>query len=175
MSWIACTSIFRFLMDLECRIEKSILISDVCDIVYNHAVRHFGVFIKYVINQRYQENNYRRILWVSYLNFVSVKMHVITLRWNVLNTINNFLRKLFKSYIWNSVVYYLNVQTESHRLSQGKLASGEGSNKWLIKDFDKERPQKSGYLEPTSKTDLIEVEQPPQMLSDLLGPLRSVG
>uniref|UniRef100_A0A8D3CYA7 Neuronal guanine nucleotide exchange factor n=1 Tax=Scophthalmus maximus TaxID=52904 RepID=A0A8D3CYA7_SCOMX len=52
----------RFLMDLEHRIEKSILISDVCDIVYNHAVEHFSVFIKYVINQVYQEKNYRRIL-----------------------------------------------------------------------------------------------------------------
>ncbi|XP_051934860.1 ephexin-1 [Hippocampus zosterae] len=51
----------RFLMDLEHRIEKSILISDVCDIVYNHAVEHFSVFIKYVINQVYQEKNYRRI------------------------------------------------------------------------------------------------------------------
>ncbi|XP_054460199.1 ephexin-1 [Anoplopoma fimbria] len=52
----------RFLMDLEHRIEKSILISDVCDIVYHHAVEHFNVFIKYVINQVYQEKNYRRIL-----------------------------------------------------------------------------------------------------------------
>ncbi|XP_029302221.1 ephexin-1 isoform X2 [Cottoperca gobio] len=52
----------RFLMDLEHRMEKSILISDVCDIVYNHALEHFSVFIKYVINQVYQEKNYRRIL-----------------------------------------------------------------------------------------------------------------
>uniref|UniRef100_A0A7N6A6G1 Neuronal guanine nucleotide exchange factor n=1 Tax=Anabas testudineus TaxID=64144 RepID=A0A7N6A6G1_ANATE len=52
----------RFLMDLEHRIEKSILISDVCDIVYHHAVEHFSVFIKYVINQVYQEKTYRRIL-----------------------------------------------------------------------------------------------------------------
>ncbi|XP_022076600.1 ephexin-1 [Acanthochromis polyacanthus] len=52
----------RFLMDLEHRIEESILISDVCDIVYYHAVEHFSVFIKYVINQVYQEKNYRRIL-----------------------------------------------------------------------------------------------------------------
>uniref|UniRef100_A0A8C4DCF3 Neuronal guanine nucleotide exchange factor n=1 Tax=Dicentrarchus labrax TaxID=13489 RepID=A0A8C4DCF3_DICLA len=50
----------RFLMDLEHRIEKSILISDVCDIVYHHAVEHFSVFIKYVINQVYQEKNYRQ-------------------------------------------------------------------------------------------------------------------
>ncbi|XP_067221424.1 ephexin-1 [Chanodichthys erythropterus] len=52
----------RFLMDLEHRIEESILISDVCDIVYFHAVNHFQVFISYVINQAYQEKNYRRIL-----------------------------------------------------------------------------------------------------------------
>lgn len=52
----------RFLMDLEHRIEESIFISDVCDIVHYHAVEHFSVFIKYVINQVYQEKNYRRIL-----------------------------------------------------------------------------------------------------------------
>uniref|UniRef100_A0A674MHZ0 Neuronal guanine nucleotide exchange factor n=2 Tax=Takifugu rubripes TaxID=31033 RepID=A0A674MHZ0_TAKRU len=52
----------RFLMDLEHRMEESILISDVCDIVYNHAVEHFSVFILYVTNQVYQEKNYRRIL-----------------------------------------------------------------------------------------------------------------
>ncbi|KAM6933560.1 ephexin-1 [Xenentodon cancila] len=52
----------RFLMDLEHRMEESVLISDVCDIVYEHAVKYFSVFIKYVINQAYQEKNYRRIL-----------------------------------------------------------------------------------------------------------------
>lgn len=57
-------------MDLEHRIEKSILISDVCDIVYYHAVEHFNVFIKYVINQVYQEKNYRRILWVPILEIL---------------------------------------------------------------------------------------------------------
>ncbi|XP_048836183.1 ephexin-1 [Brienomyrus brachyistius] len=52
----------RFLMDLENRVEQSIQISDVCDIVYEHAVQHFHVFINYVINQGYQEKHYRRIL-----------------------------------------------------------------------------------------------------------------
>uniref|UniRef100_UPI003AAD4AB0 ephexin-1 n=1 Tax=Centroberyx gerrardi TaxID=166262 RepID=UPI003AAD4AB0 len=52
----------RFLMDLENRIEQSIQISDVCDIVHHHAVEHFHVFTTYVINQVYQEKNYRRIL-----------------------------------------------------------------------------------------------------------------
>ncbi|KAF7641912.1 hypothetical protein LDENG_00268480 [Lucifuga dentata] len=55
----------RFLMDLENRIEQSILISDVCDIVHYHAVEHFHVFTTYVINQVYQEKNYRRILEVN--------------------------------------------------------------------------------------------------------------
>ncbi|XP_023817377.1 ephexin-1 isoform X2 [Oryzias latipes] len=52
----------RFLMDLEHRIEEAILISDVCDIVFHHAEKHFKVFITYVINQVYQEKTYRRIL-----------------------------------------------------------------------------------------------------------------
>ncbi|XP_029629519.1 ephexin-1 [Salmo trutta] len=52
----------RFLMDLENRIEQSLQISEVCDIVHHHAVKHFHVFITYVINQVYQEKNYRRIL-----------------------------------------------------------------------------------------------------------------
>uniref|UniRef100_A0AAY4D9L2 Neuronal guanine nucleotide exchange factor n=1 Tax=Denticeps clupeoides TaxID=299321 RepID=A0AAY4D9L2_9TELE len=52
----------RFLMDLEHRIEESILISDVCDIVHHHAANYFSVFITYVINQGYQEKSYRRIL-----------------------------------------------------------------------------------------------------------------
>eukprot|EP00063_Salmo_salar_P095793 XP_014070628.1 PREDICTED: ephexin-1-like isoform X1 [Salmo salar] len=52
----------RFLMDLENRIEQSLQISEVCDIVHHHAVHHFHVFITYVINQVYQEKNYRRIL-----------------------------------------------------------------------------------------------------------------
>uniref|UniRef100_A0A8C7JP99 Neuronal guanine nucleotide exchange factor n=1 Tax=Oncorhynchus kisutch TaxID=8019 RepID=A0A8C7JP99_ONCKI len=52
----------RFLMDLENRIEQSLQISEVCDIVHHHAVKHFHVFITYVINQVYQQKNYRRIL-----------------------------------------------------------------------------------------------------------------
>lgn len=51
-------------MDLENRIEQSIQISEVCDIVHHHALEHFHVFTTYVINQVYQEKNYRRILWV---------------------------------------------------------------------------------------------------------------
>ncbi|XP_048120926.1 ephexin-1 isoform X3 [Alosa alosa] len=52
----------KFLMDLEHRLEESLLISDVCDIVHQHAQTHFNVFITYVINQGYQEKHYRRIM-----------------------------------------------------------------------------------------------------------------
>ncbi|XP_056467190.1 ephexin-1-like isoform X2 [Gadus chalcogrammus] len=51
-----------FLIDLENRIEQSILISDVCDIVHQHATEQFHVFNTYVVNQVYQEKTYRRIL-----------------------------------------------------------------------------------------------------------------
>ncbi|XP_067851574.1 ephexin-1 [Heptranchias perlo] len=50
----------RFFRDLEQRIEEDIVISDVCDIVHEHTVSHFNVYIPYVTNQSYQEVAYRR-------------------------------------------------------------------------------------------------------------------
>uniref|UniRef100_UPI00398F5D90 ephexin-1 n=1 Tax=Pristiophorus japonicus TaxID=55135 RepID=UPI00398F5D90 len=50
----------RFFRDLEHRIEEDIVISDVCDIVHEHTVRHFNVYIPYVTNQSYQETAYQR-------------------------------------------------------------------------------------------------------------------
>ncbi|XP_063771799.1 ephexin-1 isoform X2 [Pseudophryne corroboree] len=52
----------RFLLDLEQRFEENLVISDVCDIVYQHAVNHFGVYVTYVCNQTYQERAYRKLL-----------------------------------------------------------------------------------------------------------------
>ncbi|XP_029472573.1 ephexin-1 isoform X2 [Rhinatrema bivittatum] len=52
----------RFLLDLEQRMEENIVISDVCDIIYQHAANHFGVYITYVCNQTYQERTYRKLL-----------------------------------------------------------------------------------------------------------------
>ncbi|XP_078064668.1 ephexin-1-like isoform X3 [Mustelus asterias] len=52
----------RFFRDLEHRIEEDIVISDVCDIVYEHTVNHFNVYIPYVTNQSYQEAAYRRAM-----------------------------------------------------------------------------------------------------------------
>ncbi|KAG8445415.1 hypothetical protein GDO86_010264 [Hymenochirus boettgeri] len=52
----------RFLLDLEQRFEENIVISDVCDIVYEHAANHFAVYVTYVCNQTYQERAYRNLL-----------------------------------------------------------------------------------------------------------------
>ncbi|XP_070609150.1 ephexin-1 isoform X2 [Erythrolamprus reginae] len=52
----------RFLLDLEKRVEENIVISDVCDIVHQHAVSHFSVYVTYVSNQTYQERAYKQIL-----------------------------------------------------------------------------------------------------------------
>ncbi|XP_056675954.1 ephexin-1 isoform X1 [Monodelphis domestica] len=52
----------RFLLELEHRMEENIVISDVCDIVYQHAANHFSVYITYVSNQTYQERAYKQLL-----------------------------------------------------------------------------------------------------------------
>ncbi|XP_075057844.1 ephexin-1 isoform X2 [Mixophyes fleayi] len=52
----------RFLLDLEQRFEENLVISDVCDIVYQHAANHFAVYVTYVCNQTYQERSYRKLL-----------------------------------------------------------------------------------------------------------------
>ncbi|KAJ6669162.1 hypothetical protein lerEdw1_007971 [Lerista edwardsae] len=52
----------RFLLDLEKRVEENIVISDVCDIVYQHTINHFSVYVTYVSNQTYQERAYKQVL-----------------------------------------------------------------------------------------------------------------
>ncbi|KAJ8254797.1 hypothetical protein GJAV_G00197450 [Gymnothorax javanicus] len=52
----------RFLNDLEERIEKSVLIPDVCDIIYYHAQHNFPAYIDYVRNQIYQEKTYTDLM-----------------------------------------------------------------------------------------------------------------
>ncbi|XP_041444914.1 rho guanine nucleotide exchange factor 15 isoform X2 [Xenopus laevis] len=52
----------RFLMDLEDRVEENIIITDVCDIIYQHALHHFPVYIDYVRNQVFQEKTYSELL-----------------------------------------------------------------------------------------------------------------
>ncbi|KAM8973832.1 rho guanine nucleotide exchange factor 15-like isoform 2-T2 [Pelodytes ibericus] len=52
----------RFLVDLEGRVDESILITDVCDIIHHHALNHFVVYIDYVRNQLYQEKTYSELM-----------------------------------------------------------------------------------------------------------------
>uniref|UniRef100_A0A8C1WYF3 Rho guanine nucleotide exchange factor (GEF) 15 n=1 Tax=Cyprinus carpio TaxID=7962 RepID=A0A8C1WYF3_CYPCA len=52
----------KFIGDLLKRVDESVVISDVCDIIYEHSENHFSVFIDYVRNQQYQEKTYSRLM-----------------------------------------------------------------------------------------------------------------
>ncbi|XP_063157572.1 rho guanine nucleotide exchange factor 15 isoform X1 [Candoia aspera] len=52
----------RFLRDLERRLAESLQISDVCDIVEDHAQQSFSVYVDYVRNQLYQEKTYSSLM-----------------------------------------------------------------------------------------------------------------
>ncbi|XP_016142067.1 rho guanine nucleotide exchange factor 15 [Sinocyclocheilus grahami] len=52
----------RFIRDLLKRVDESVVIADVCDIIYEHSENHFSVFIDYVRNQQYQEKTYSRLM-----------------------------------------------------------------------------------------------------------------
>ncbi|XP_043096211.1 rho guanine nucleotide exchange factor 15 [Puntigrus tetrazona] len=51
-----------FIGDLLKRVDESVVISDVCDIIYEHSENHFSIFIDYVRNQQYQEKTYSRLM-----------------------------------------------------------------------------------------------------------------
>ncbi|XP_077117684.1 uncharacterized protein LOC143774196 isoform X1 [Ranitomeya variabilis] len=52
----------NFLVDLESRVDEDVVISDVCDVIHQHAVHHFSVYIDYVRNQVYQEKTYSELM-----------------------------------------------------------------------------------------------------------------
>ncbi|XP_016387831.1 rho guanine nucleotide exchange factor 15-like isoform X1 [Sinocyclocheilus rhinocerous] len=52
----------RFLKDLEERVDESVIISDICDIIHYHAQHHFPAYIDYVRNQIYQEKTYSNLM-----------------------------------------------------------------------------------------------------------------
>lgn len=54
--------VLRFIGDLLKRVDESVVISDVCDVIYEHSENHFSVFIDYVRNQQYQEKTYSRLM-----------------------------------------------------------------------------------------------------------------
>ncbi|KAG8535399.1 hypothetical protein GDO81_028634 [Engystomops pustulosus] len=49
-------------MELEERVDEDVVISDVCDIILQHATHHFSVYIDYVRNQVYQEKTYSQLM-----------------------------------------------------------------------------------------------------------------
>ncbi|XP_051975303.1 rho guanine nucleotide exchange factor 15 [Xyrauchen texanus] len=52
----------RFIGDLLKRVDESVVISDVCDIIYEHSEKYFHIFTDYVRNQQYQEKTYSRLM-----------------------------------------------------------------------------------------------------------------
>lgn len=52
----------RFIRDLLKRVDESVVISDVSDIIYEHSENHFSVYIDYVRNQQYQEKTYSKLM-----------------------------------------------------------------------------------------------------------------
>ncbi|XP_048883663.1 rho guanine nucleotide exchange factor 15 [Brienomyrus brachyistius] len=52
----------RFLKDLEDRMNESLVISDICDIIHYHAQHNFPAYIDYVRNQIYQEKTYSTLM-----------------------------------------------------------------------------------------------------------------
>ncbi|XP_006738277.1 rho guanine nucleotide exchange factor 15 [Leptonychotes weddellii] len=52
----------RFLGALLSRVRSSPHISDLCDVVHDHAVGPFSVYVDYVRNQQYQEETYSRLM-----------------------------------------------------------------------------------------------------------------
>lgn len=52
----------RFLGTLLSRVRSSPHISDLCDVVHEHAVGPFSVYVDYVRNQQYQEETYSRLM-----------------------------------------------------------------------------------------------------------------
>ncbi|KAL1264358.1 hypothetical protein QQF64_004713 [Cirrhinus molitorella] len=61
----------RFLKDLEERLEDSVIISDICDIIHYHAQHHFPAYIDYVRNQIYQEKTYSNLMQTN-TNFAAI-------------------------------------------------------------------------------------------------------
>lgn len=52
------------LADLEQRWQENVFIREICDILLEHASKHFEVYIKYCTNQLYQERMLRDLKYV---------------------------------------------------------------------------------------------------------------
>lgn len=52
----------RFLKDLENRLDESLLLTDICDIINYHAQHNFPAYIDYIRNQIYQEKTFSSLM-----------------------------------------------------------------------------------------------------------------
>ncbi|XP_030043400.1 rho guanine nucleotide exchange factor 15 isoform X2 [Microcaecilia unicolor] len=52
----------KFLKDLEERVDESLEISDICDLIHHHAQHNFQAYKDYVRNQVYQEKTYSTLM-----------------------------------------------------------------------------------------------------------------
>ncbi|XP_036428258.1 ephexin-1 isoform X2 [Colossoma macropomum] len=52
----------KFLKDLEDRLDESLLITDICDIISYHTQHNFPAYIDYVRNQIYQDKTYSTLM-----------------------------------------------------------------------------------------------------------------
>ncbi|XP_022525995.2 rho guanine nucleotide exchange factor 15 [Astyanax mexicanus] len=52
----------KFLKDLENRLDESLVVSDICDIISYHAQHNFPAYIDYVRNQIYQDKTYSTLM-----------------------------------------------------------------------------------------------------------------
>lgn len=55
---------FRLLCDLESRLEESLVLTDVCDILCEHFETNFDSYVKYCSNQVYQDRTLKRLKYV---------------------------------------------------------------------------------------------------------------
>ncbi|XP_063236544.1 rho guanine nucleotide exchange factor 15-like isoform X2 [Bacillus rossius redtenbacheri] len=51
----------KFLSDLEACWQDSVMLHGICDVIYEHATSHFGVYVKYCSNQIYLDRTLRRL------------------------------------------------------------------------------------------------------------------
>ncbi|XP_076856035.1 rho guanine nucleotide exchange factor 19 isoform X2 [Brachyhypopomus gauderio] len=61
----------KFLKDLQDRLDESLKITDICDIINYHAQHNFPAYIDYVRNQIYQEKTYSSLMQ-SNVQFASI-------------------------------------------------------------------------------------------------------
>ncbi|KAF4084774.1 hypothetical protein AMELA_G00109880 [Ameiurus melas] len=65
----------KFLKDLENRLDESLLLTDICDIINYHAQHNFPAYIDYIRNQIYQEKTFSSLMQ-SNVGFATVIAHL---------------------------------------------------------------------------------------------------